>query len=528
MVNKEEYLKKFSDCNNLEDFLLNFVEFTKIFLNSKAICILQKNDNNFVIKYSDSSNKHLEAVEAKNTEEIEPFLSSSELYKKLDAPITNAFQDEKYYLLRLDDTNILCIIQDAELNDNDTKILQLLAIIFNLNCKSQNNTAPVDKICNLIDKNFSMYVSTLQSIIGSIVFLKNEITGLHLQDLINNIYNQCYGILLSLNEHKEFQKNLFSDIEKNIVDVNIKQVLDNFSNYFINKIKDKKFEFRYNNLVDNTIIKSDQQKINFIIEKLLGFVVRYSNSSVIDIDFISNNGQISQIDISAEGFTLSQSVLNDIFLPDTINVTYDGKFIALTNFSFPIISYYLEALNHSIKFKLKENNKLIVSFNFYDKFSAPFKKVVSFVETTSYKIAPETHSGQIASVTTTQPEKPKYKILLAEDYKHSQIIVTRLLKKNGYEDVVTVENGQEAVDAAKNNHFHLILMDMQMPVKSGFEAIQEIREMENYKDIPIIALTAFAMKGDKEKCIEAGATDYIPKPIDSKELLEKIALYLNK
>ena len=66
-----------------------------------------------------------------------------------------------------------------------------------------------------------------------------------------------------------------------------------------------------------------------------------------------------------------------------------------------------------------------------------------------------------------------------------------------------------------------------MPVKSGFEAIQEIRTLDEYKNTPIIALTAFAMKGDKEKCIEAGATDYIPKPIDSKELLDKISTYLS-
>jgi len=122
-------------------------------------------------------------------------------------------------------------------------------------------------------------------------------------------------------------------------------------------------------------------------------------------------------------------------------------------------------------------------------------------------------------------QKDTVKILLVEDYKHSQIIVTRLLKKNNFESIVVVENGQEALDAVKEQRYDLILMDMQMPVMNGFEATRKIRELGNYKDTPIIALTAFAMKGDREKCLDAGATDYIPKPIDSQEFLKKVKYY---
>jgi CheY-like chemotaxis protein len=120
------------------------------------------------------------------------------------------------------------------------------------------------------------------------------------------------------------------------------------------------------------------------------------------------------------------------------------------------------------------------------------------------------------------------KILLVEDYKHSQIIVTRLLKKNNFESIVVVENGQEALDQVKEQKYDLILMDMQMPVMNGFEATQRIRLLEEYRNTPIIALTAFAMKGDREKCLEAGATDYIPKPIDSQEFIQKVKYYTVK
>ena len=125
-------------------------------------------------------------------------------------------------------------------------------------------------------------------------------------------------------------------------------------------------------------------------------------------------------------------------------------------------------------------------------------------------------------------KKDTVKILLVEDYKHSQIIVTRLLKKNDFDTIVVVENGQEALDAVKQQHYDLILMDMQMPVMNGFEATKKIRELKQYKDTPIVALTAFAMKGDREKCLDAGATDYIPKPIDSHEFIQKVKYYTEK
>jgi len=165
-----------------------------------------------------------------------------------------------------------------------------------------------------------------------------------------------------------------------------------------------------------------------------------------------------------------------------------------------------------------------------DKIKGMFDEILSKKNQTIEDLAQTISKFASKIETPTPPEtiktkKDVIKILLAEDYKHSQIIVTRLLKKNGFENVVVAENGEQAVNYCKQDKFDLILMDMQMPVMSGFEAMQKLREMDEYKDTPIIALTAFAMKGDKERCLEAGATDYIPKPIDSKEFIEKVKYY---
>jgi signal transduction histidine kinase len=111
-------------------------------------------------------------------------------------------------------------------------------------------------------------------------------------------------------------------------------------------------------------------------------------------------------------------------------------------------------------------------------------------------------------------------ILVVEDNVVNQKLITTLLKKDGH-TVHLSQHGQEAVDAFNNHTFDIILMDCQMPVMDGYQASTVIREHEanaNLKRIPIVAVSANAMKGDREKCLEAGMDELIPKPIDRFQL----------
>ena len=92
------------------------------------------------------------------------------------------------------------------------------------------------------------------------------------------------------------------------------------------------------------------------------------------------------------------------------------------------------------------------------------------------------------------------------------------------EAIVTVtQNGREAVEAWRTQPFDLILMDMQMPEMDGAEAVAEIRRSENGSHIPIVAVTAHAMTGDRERCLAAGMNEYLAKPINKVELLRIVA-----
>ncbi len=130
--------------------------------------------------------------------------------------------------------------------------------------------------------------------------------------------------------------------------------------------------------------------------------------------------------------------------------------------------------------------------------------------------------GEAQSQDVVVHEHENIHVLVAEDNAVNQKLVKRILEKVGYE-VTLAENGKEAVDIFSKNSFDIILMDMQMPLMSGEEATQCIREMENGDKVPIVALTAHAMSGDREKYLAAGLDGYVSKPINKKELFSLIS-----
>ncbi len=117
------------------------------------------------------------------------------------------------------------------------------------------------------------------------------------------------------------------------------------------------------------------------------------------------------------------------------------------------------------------------------------------------------------------------KILLVEDNEMNRDMLSRRLKRNGY-DVVIAIDGQQGVDMAASEAPDLILMDMSLPVIDGWEATRRVKANAATRGIPVIALTAHAMAGDREKAIEAGCEDYDTKPVEITRLLDKITALL--
>jgi CheY-like chemotaxis protein len=113
------------------------------------------------------------------------------------------------------------------------------------------------------------------------------------------------------------------------------------------------------------------------------------------------------------------------------------------------------------------------------------------------------------------------RILIAEDNPINRMVEADHLAGKGYE-IIEAGNGIEAVELAQKQNPDLILMDIQMPGMDGLEAIRLIRALPNLAAVPIIALTALAMPGDRERCLEAGANEYLAKPFSLNVLVKKM------
>jgi CheY-like chemotaxis protein len=117
------------------------------------------------------------------------------------------------------------------------------------------------------------------------------------------------------------------------------------------------------------------------------------------------------------------------------------------------------------------------------------------------------------------------KILLVEDNEMNSDMLSRRLQRKGHEVLIAMD-GAQGIELAQSENPDLILMDMSLPVLDGWEATQQLKAVSETRDIPIIALTAHAMAGDREKCIEVGCDDYETKPVDFSRLLGKIQVLL--
>ncbi len=126
---------------------------------------------------------------------------------------------------------------------------------------------------------------------------------------------------------------------------------------------------------------------------------------------------------------------------------------------------------------------------------------------------------------STSPEKPL--ILIADDRPSSRELLRLVLERAGYA-VIEAEDGEKALDRARAGNPDLVLLDLQMPVLDGYGVLAALRGEERFRNLPVLALTASAMRGDRERIMDAGFTDYLAKPAGSEVLRETVARLLHE
>lgn len=186
----------------------------------------------------------------------------------------------------------------------------------------------------------------------------------------------------------------------------------------------------------------------------------------------------------------------------------------------PIIIYTGKEISKEEKIKLQEySNSIII------KTANSNERILNEINLFLHKEEKEEKKEIFKDVDLSEK-----KILIVDDDIKNIFVLDAALKEFNA-TTFTAFNGQEALDFLEDKNsidIDLILMDIMMPVMNGYEAMEKIRENKKLKDIPIIAVTAKAMKDDREKCISLGADDYLAKPIDIKVLTNLIEFWSNK
>ncbi|MFO7890292.1 MAG: response regulator [bacterium] len=258
------------------------------------------------------------------------------------------------------------------------------------------------------------------------------------------------------------------------------------------------------------VVDDDDAVLNFF-EKILrkrDLKVKTFNNGNNAIDYLKKNNKISLI-------------ILDLLMPgiDGFEVLEVVKESEKTK-DIPVVIYTSKKLTSQDRSKLSHNYELLLQ--------KTHETPETLMNQLNYLISERGVKKKAKKKPTVVSKKSK--ILLADDDISGQKLMKHILNRMGYEVELAV-NGKEVLKLLEKSSFDVVLMDMEMPVMDGFTATEKIREQKKYKDLPIIALTAHAMKEHRQKTIDAGCTDYISKPVDQErlsELLEKYAITTEK
>src|SRR5690606_19222082 len=178
----------------------------------------------------------------------------------------------------------------------------------------------------------------------------------------------------------------------------------------------------------------------------------------------------------------------------------------------PIIIYSGKELNESEEIAIKKFANTVIIKNEHS-----YLRLLDEVQLFLHKINQKLPFGEDYKIRLHNPEEilRGKRVLIVDDDVRNVYSLSSLLELQEMQ-IFVAYNGREAIEMLNNeDEMDIVLMDVMMPEMDGIEAIQKIRKNSRFKDLPIIALTAKAMKEDRDKCIEAGASDYIPKPVDT-------------
>jgi len=299
---------------------------------------------------------------------------------------------------------------------------------------------------------------------------------------------------------------------------NIKKTRDSIKELFSPEARGKGISLKFGRDEDLPLVLiGDEARLRQILFNLVGNAIKFTDKGEVRIDASllpssSDSSVRVLITVRDTGIGIHEEHLKDVFDPFVqAEASYTRRFQG-AGLGLSIVRRLVKLLGGEIAIDSTPDEGTTVYLSLPLKLPASGRKAV-----------------EIGVNEATSPARMPLNVLIAEDDSVSLITAKRMLEKSGF-TVTTAKDGQEVLQLLEKHEFDLILMDVQMPVMDGVEATKAIRRATTLgakSSIPIIAMTSYAMAGDKEKFLDAGMSDYISKPVEIAALKEIIARVMN-
>ena len=326
-------------------------------------------------------------------------------------------------------------------------------------------------------------------------------------------------LLHILNDILDFSKIEAGKLTLEATSFDFDNIIHNVISIFTLKAQEKNISLNLEiaNDIPETLL-GDPVRLTQILANLISNAIKFTNKGSITLR-ISRSDQIGflNFNIIDTGIGIPLEIQNKLFNSFTQADSSTSRKYGGTGLGLSICKHLVELMKGNITLISAPDEGSSFNFSLY----LPADKVAISSRSKN------NNNNQVESDTDDYLSTELFakKVLLVEDVLVNQLIAKELLSQAGMQ-VDTADNGKQAVEMAKLKTYELIIMDIQMPEMDGFEATMLIRSLDHYSDIPIIALTANAMKTDELQCIESGMNGHISKPIDTDNFISNIEKYI--
>ncbi len=348
-----------------------------------------------------------------------------------------------------------------------------------------------------------------------------------LKQFISSAKKSAESLLDIINDLLDLSKIEAGKMELANVDFNLSAIIDESVSIILTKAKEKNLDITREIIKDSLLLlKGDNKRIRQIFTNLLGNAVKFTEKGGVKIcvksEMINNEECIIQASVEDSGIGIPESKVKILFKPfsqvDSSNINkYGGTGLGLV-----ICKEFVNMMGGEIWIESDYGSGTKIFFTMKLKVQNQNQLQGKADQLKKYELQFDNNKKSILKTENIKTQRSKNKILLAEDNLINQKVAIRMVNDAGY-NCEAVNDGRKAFEAVKSGDYSLILMDVQMPEMDGFAATSAIRKLQSdKKNIPIIAITAHALMGDKERCLNAGMNDYVSKPIIAENLIRTI------